>query len=129
MCQLQGCDFDEKEVRERVCFFFDRKCKRKSVFLSRECITWQKNLDNFRHYAPFFRNFVHKRVHFGKTCKKNSMFFTEKLHEEGCPFFFQKNCKRKGTVSETVLAHPHTKIKQVPPPGIYVTGTQHSYYS
>ncbi len=28
---------------------------------------------------------------------------------------FPKNCHRKSTVSETALAHLHTKIRQVPP--------------
>ena len=46
---------------------------------------------------------------------ENSMFFTKKLQEKEC--LFPKNCKRKGTVSETVLTHPRTKIRQVTPPG------------
>ncbi len=41
------------------------------------------------------------------------MFFTKKLHQKGC--LFPNNCNRKGTVSETALAHPRTKIRQVPP--------------
>ncbi len=51
-----------------------------------------------------------------QNCKENSMFFLpKKLQEKGV--FFSKNCKRKCTVSDTTLAHPHTKIRQVPPPG------------
>ena len=62
--------------------FFGRKCKRRGVFLSRKHV--------------FHQRIARKRV----------------------SFFFQKICKRKGTVSETPLAHPHTlKIRQVPPPG------------
>ncbi len=40
------------------------------------------------------------------------------LHCENCsqPSGHRKICKRKGTVSEIVLAHPRTKIRQVPPP-------------
>ncbi len=44
------------------------------------------------------------------------MFYTIKLQQKGC--LFPKNCNRKGTLSETVLAHPRTKIGQLPPPGL-----------
>ncbi len=73
-------------------------------------------LKNFRRYVPFFREFVHKRVHFCQICKKNRMFSTEKLQEKGC--LFHKFCKRKGMDLVAALAHPHTKFRQVPPPGI-----------
>ena len=48
-----------------------------------------------------------------KFARKTDVFH-QKIAREWVSFF-QKKCKRKGTVSETVLAHPHTKIRQVPP--------------
>ncbi len=40
------------------------------------------------------------------------------LQEKVC--HFPRNCKRKGTVSETALAQPGTKIRQVPPSGFKI---------
>ena len=41
--------------------------------------------------------------------------------------FSKKNCNRKGTASETALAHPHTKIRQVPPPRVFDTSLISNY--
>ncbi len=67
-------------------------------------------LENFRRYAPIFGSFVQKRVHFGKICKKNSVFSPKKMQEKGC--LFHKFRKRKGMGSEAALAHPCTKIRE-----------------
>ncbi len=84
--------FSQKKKHKRKGVFF---LHQKGVFLNRKCIT-----------RVILSDFVHKRVHFGRICEENSIFFNKKLQEKGC-LFFKKICKRKGMVSETVLAHPY----------------------
>ena len=67
-------------------------------------------LKNFGRYTQFFSNFVHKRVHFCKICKKNSMFKKKKKNKQKKGCLFDNFCMRKGMVSEAALAHLRTKI-------------------
>ncbi len=54
--------------------------------------------------APFLSDFFHKRIHLGRICTENIIFF------------HKKNCKRKSVFFSKNLQHPRTKIRQVSPP-------------
>ena len=58
---------------------------------------------------------LHDKVFLIKMQEKGYTF-KAKMQQKGCVFVQRVYCKRKSTVSETTLAHPRTKIRQVPPP-------------
>ncbi len=103
---IKGVVILTKNARERVCFLDKNAWER--VCFSAEGVLLDGN--SKRHYSAilFIKGYI-----FCQICKKNSMFSTNELQERGC--LFHKFRKRKGMVSKAVLAHLHSKIRQVPP--------------
>ena len=94
-------------------YTFKQKCNRNGVFLSRECITRRQSLKFSALHANFQQFCSHKGTFWQHLPGKQHVFY-QKMQQKGC--LFPKKCNRKGTVSETALAHPRTKNRQVPPP-------------
>ncbi len=107
--------FFTKNARERVWFFFHQNA-REWVCFEQRVYYLTTILENVPPYVPFFSNFVHKRVHFAKICKENSIFFTNILQEEGRHFF--KKIARKRVLFRRPRWHTRVqKLRKCPPPG------------
>ncbi len=98
--QEKGGVFSHRTARERV-YILGKNARERCVFVQRVyyLTTFLKKFGAMRQFSAilFKRGYILARVARKTAC------------------FLPKKCKRKGTVSETALAHPRTKISQVPP--------------
>ncbi len=115
----------EKKMKEKG-YVLWMKMQEKGRVLEQRVYYSTTILELFRHYASFFNEFITGYI-LAEFARKTAWFSPKDCKRKG--IFVKKNCKRKGMVSDTVFAHPCTKIRQLcPPPRRLILGSDGCHF-